>query len=106
MRQIKTTNNELGFAEFLSTIHSRFQNGIKIAAWESDDVMRVRYDHILLSDDYMSIEFTYQKDTGHFFTYVLSEIDCTLYDDVATSKQEFIATLIELNMKFNQGDFE
>ena len=71
MRQIKTTNNELGFAEFLSNIHSRFQNGIKIAAWESDEVMRGIDGHIVLSDDYMSREFTYQKDTGHFFTYGL-----------------------------------
>ena len=105
MRQIKSNSNEFGFAEFLSNIHSRFQNGIKTVSWNSDEMMRARYDHVLISDEYHSIEFSYEKRSGHFFTYVLSEFDCAVYDDVATSEQDFKSTLIELNMSVNTGDY-
>jgi len=105
MRQIKSNSNEFGFAEFLSNIHSRFQNGIKTVSWNSDEMMRARYDHVLLGDEYHSIEFSYDKRSGHFFTYVLSEFDCAVYDDVATSERDFTSTLIELNMSVNAGDY-
>ena len=105
MRQIKSNSKEIGFAEFLKIIHSRFQNGIKTASYNTDERMKVRYDHVLLGDKYQSIEFSYKKRTGRFFTFVLLEYDCAAYDDVATSEQDFKSTLIELNRSVNAGDY-
>jgi len=105
MRQIKSNSNEIGFAEFLKIIHSRFQNGIKTASYNTDGMMKARYDHVLLGDKYQYIEFSYEKRTRRFFTFVLLEDNCAAYDDVATSEQDFTATLIELNMSVNAGDY-
>ena len=105
MRQIKSNSNEFGFAEFLKIIHSRFQNGIKTASYNTDERMKARYDHVLLGDEYHSIVFIYKKRTRRFFTFVLLEDNCAAYDDVATSEQDFKSTLIELNMSVNAGDY-
>ena len=106
MTQIKSNSNEIGFAEFLKIIHSRFQNGIKTASYNTDEMMKVIYDHVLLGDEYYAIGFVYQKRSGHFFAYVLSERNCAEYVYVATSEQDFTATLIELSRSVNAGDYE
>ena len=105
MRQIKSNSNEFGFAEFLNIIHSRFENGIKTSSWTTDEMMKARYDHVLISDEYHSIVFSYEKHTRRFFTDVLLEYDCAVYDDIATSERDFKSTLIELNMSVNAGDY-
>jgi hypothetical protein len=105
MRQIKSNSKEIGFAEFLNIIHSRFQNGIKTASYNTDGMMKAIYDHVLLGDKY-HIVFSYEKRTGSFFTGVLLEDNCVEYYDVATSEQDFTATLIELSRSVNAGDYE
>jgi hypothetical protein len=69
-------------------------------------MMKARYDHVLLGDEYHSIVFSYEKRTRRFFTFVLSEYDCAEYDDVATSEQDFKSNVVELSRSVNAGDYE
>jgi hypothetical protein len=103
MTQIKSNSNEIGFAEFLKIIHSRFQNGIKTNSGTTDRRMIAVYDHVLLGDEYHSIVFSYEKRTRRFFTYVFFGAE---YDDVATSERDFKSTLVELSRSVNAGDYE
>lgn len=99
------TTNEIRFATFLSDIHTNLDNGIKLLPYETDLIIRARYDHLKLDDDMHSIEFTYDKRTDHYFIYILSEFDCAVYDEVATTDREFVEAVQEVNRIVNRGDY-
>jgi len=99
------TTNEIRFSTFLSDIYSNLDNGIKTVSFDTDTMMRVRYDHLKLDDDMHSIEFSYDKTSGHYFVYILSEFDCAVYDNIATTDREFLEVVREVNRIINRGDY-
>ena len=47
--------NEIRFSTFLRDIYSNLDNGINTVSFDTDTIMRVRYDHLKLDDDMHSI---------------------------------------------------